>query len=1652
MNIKGQLNKLFTVLYMSSVVFGAAVEISPTTIPAGATNANYFYQVLTITFSDNGSGAWADGEDVVVNFPATIQLADTDGALYSDEVAISVSSAANLSATVDATTSASSIVINIANANAADEVASGDKMQLVFPIATTAGSTGSVNYTILYGGGDEEVGGGSATVTFTASAISSATLGAAYTGGDDATSGTGNYYPAQLRATTSLLVKALPNDDDEFALDDGPGAVITFIIKDDVTTANGSEDGAEKIIVGTQGLTTTAAVATQIATVINVVTGFGQSPNQTLNTTASISPYNTSAVSLEQDVAGTAGNTTPTSSAAARIGVVAFAGGASSAITAALPVVITDFAAGGGGAQNVAGNIFTPNNTDTDEPAYELRASKTAGLLKAGTADNAFAVVDLHFNNPITAGSRHQDVEGGTFAERQFDLESDQVTNSTWASGAGEGADFTAGIWYLYVVNPSLSKDWVLGTSGTVTVKKPPVFKVPLAVEESVIYTAGVDFDADASFETANSSHDDVALLAVDSNQEAATGFVNAAQPGNAVVATTGVLRSTGDGLLSRDNGKFHYNLEDLDEDCPVEIWISDQDNKVVGDLTVTGEAGSEAVTLGFGAGTTTQKLNSGALAESDGAAGFTYDIFTDASTYSAYEGSWYVYVMANDGDDQALYQLKNSAGADFKFEISHYPFFKFNTAAASATTFNTSLDEYLAINWGVDGVHGDFDLDDDADIDLWMCTGDYAAVVNAGGGPKFAPTTATCVPVADNIKENGDTQANNRYMWNVRSATISPDTYYLYAHLNDGVNDLTVQYKSDGKLVSGVDDDITFVISDGASFYPLNPIAGQTQSIGGQDEYEFRWTAFDKSATQYGTVTFSGAGANNDVITITDAAGTVRAYTGLTAGSGNGSIIGGIATDIEYEIGGSAAATATALAAAINHSNGHGAALSAVVATAAVNITDANVPSDESDGSIVETTDGSGHFAVVDFSTNDDIAIFMSQTGGLVLTYTAANAASTAGYHWLTSTNGQAPALQNDIGSDGKYVVDFSTITNDWNDATPPAVGNYFVYYYFITDGVADSETPYQADGYLSHTGDAGTALAKGYELKPNVAFISGSDESGQGDAIDFDVHAHNGATGGGNGEIYSFSINASALAFDVADKDGGTAGVQPFTVADVFGGDHVVTMNSLVTADDNHSLRYVVYDANASQNLNGSVSIGSFTLTARNDDTASEPVSFEVTAGSIYRSRIVLADETDLADLEARNATVNMVTRGSISGEVNLEGRASGSAQTVTITLSSTGSYDEIADSVFNAENANTETLDANGMFTITHVPSGLYKLVISNQGWLSQVYDNVKVGSNQTTYVHFSDAANTLKAGDVTGYNDGTSDLPDNKVEVADALAIANTYFGKATGDAGFQSFADFDGDGTIYVEELNLSVKNANTDGEGLLYKSIDSDNNEAMIALNKVESSNDRVVYTVSASRISALRAYAVEMDIDANDWDMISRVDHLKANGQAIEFDKSNGHKVTSVSALIGYGSVPMANQDLVTIVLQPLVNDPIEPVITEATLIDDQNRSVKAVISNNGLVMPNEYILSQNFPNPFNPVTNIAFAIPQDGLVKLMIYDLMGREVRELVSSRLSGGNYSANWNATNTFGNRVSSGLYFYSLTVDNKMIATQKMILMK
>jgi len=86
------------------------------------------------------------------------------------------------------------------------------------------------------------------------------------------------------------------------------------------------------------------------------------------------------------------------------------------------------------------------------------------------------------------------------------------------------------------------------------------------------------------------------------------------------------------------------------------------------------------------------------------------------------------------------------------------------------------------------------------------------------------------------------------------------------------------------------------------------------------------------------------------------------------------------------------------------------------------------------------------------------------------------------------------------------------------------------------------------------------------------------------------------------------------------------------------------------------------------------------------------------------------------------------------------------------------------------------------------------------------------------------------------------------------------------------------------------------------------------------------------------------------------------------------------------------------------------------------------------------------DFVLYQNYPNPFNPNTTIQFEIPQDGLVTLKIYNILGAEVTTLVNEEKSGGRYEVNFNASS-----LSSGVFFYKIQV-NDFIDMKKMILMK
>ena len=97
--------------------------------------------------------------------------------------------------------------------------------------------------------------------------------------------------------------------------------------------------------------------------------------------------------------------------------------------------------------------------------------------------------------------------------------------------------------------------------------------------------------------------------------------------------------------------------------------------------------------------------------------------------------------------------------------------------------------------------------------------------------------------------------------------------------------------------------------------------------------------------------------------------------------------------------------------------------------------------------------------------------------------------------------------------------------------------------------------------------------------------------------------------------------------------------------------------------------------------------------------------------------------------------------------------------------------------------------------------------------------------------------------------------------------------------------------------------------------------------------------------------------------------------------------------------------------------------------------------------VKNIGLEVPAQFKLYQNFPNPFNPKTIISYELPVTSYIKLIIYDITGKEITSLVNQKQKAGTYQVDFS-----GNGYSSGVYFYSLIVDSKITDTKRMILIK
>jgi hypothetical protein len=163
--------------------------------------------------------------------------------------------------------------------------------------------------------------------------------------------------------------------------------------------------------------------------------------------------------------------------------------------------------------------------------------------------------------------------------------------------------------------------------------------------------------------------------------------------------------------------------------------------------------------------------------------------------------------------------------------------------------------------------------------------------------------------------------------------------------------------------------------------------------------------------------------------------------------------------------------------------------------------------------------------------------------------------------------------------------------------------------------------------------------------------------------------------------------------------------------------------------------------------------------------------------------------------------------------------------------------------------------------------------------------------------------------------------------------------------------------------------------------------------------------------------------------------------DGNSTNNGSIGIYRHQNHTAVDTLAAIGRNT---ANYTVASGFQDPryFLNGGFQPVLTSLWNF----LSLPVGITNNGGNVPNEYSLGQNYPNPFNPTTNIKFSVPNNGLVKIVIFDILGRQVGTLLNEVKTAGNYTVDFDASN-----LSSGAYFYRLEAGN-FTETKKMLLVK
>ncbi|MFC1607001.1 T9SS type A sorting domain-containing protein [Candidatus Latescibacterota bacterium] len=1070
----------------------------------------------------------------------------------------------------------------------------------------------------------------------------------------------------------------------------------------------------------------------------------------------------------------------------------------------------------------------------------------------------------------------------------------------------------------------------------------------------------------------------------------------------------------------------LYVSVDDFDDNANVSLFYSTNNALTTSDLTTTTVAvawGDSTVVTGLTGATALADTLIENQEDQNGYIVWNWDVGSASPPITA--GTYTVYAVANDGKNQHIlgtYGLDSADGQE-TVKIIHSPYlvidalteYDLGTDVSGESTGSTFADvtidpaqtDVIMLSWGKSGTGGDVDLDDSATIEFYLAyagtatTAAYgtsdASTIRTAANTAAGNTAAGVHRIASGLSEDAEAQSSSYYEWNLAEDFAS-----------------TGWYPYNQRIIPAVTN----------NFYHLYAIIDE----GGSGTARVICLGDTGILSQWDTVTTIEFDIENPQVRLYDP-------------PAQGATIG---VDDVYRF------------------NFNALDLDADSQVGVFLVKDSATSTILTSSATISTFNATG---IVAYALN-------SANGSLASTYTWLSDNTDKYYDFTLRVPGASYPYTQNLFNENMLLAD----------------GDYWAYIGVDNDGddFGDgSEVVYKSPGKLTIVNSTSVPTQN------NITMSPGRFTASVGDTTTINLRA---VDKGNNVDLINLYIAVDKSLFDIANPS------SAFTDPAGFG-----TLLNPQVVDDSTGGRWIL---KATVYETGGAAIG-LSDTGSGDTIASFKVVCKGTNNAIDESGVIyfvsepgkgwdttFYNNNVKLPFSYMNTNVSIVKRAIVEGIIKFQGRDDAD-HLLTFYLRKTGSYVMDDDSKFISTNdgANADTTQAKmdstlyaatgvqylpdnvGKFRLLDIPTGRWDLIAAYPRYLSLLKQITVSPGIDTLFVNFG----TLQGGDAFGYTDSTSSVfPNNTINADDITRIADAFGSTpdsskwstavvpATGGKYNYKWADINEDNEVDAVDLAMATGNwtggSATTGAQPVY---------AKAALMPVEANLNSLVELVNTpEKLEAGKSYTLQVRL-SNAGDVRGYFVDLAYNKNALSFEEVvKGDFISGSSYALPYvreGLVGIANTVygkesysgegvLAEITFTSRINGAFSSSmlgITETSLVNSRYFSDTIVMASPSEIgvndMPVAFELQQNFPNPFNPMTTISFAIPEASGVSLKVYDILGRHVKTLVDGSYAPGNYSVVWDATDIYGRSVSAGVYFYTINAGVNH-TTQRMLLLK